>query len=141
MTYLIWALFGNDTDTVDGDQGWQTANGNAWWFHIIWLRRIIWWFRNPFHNLCFFVFGVVGQTQVFKGRFNAPFAGDAPQGAHDVFNWGLTYTDKHVLPYVSYDGPFGRNALGWAPGGAFRLRPSLQVAAIALAIFLIEEYT
>lgn len=43
MTWLVWALFGNDEDGIYG-----------MYPHTTW-GAVRWWLRNPFHNLCFHV--------------------------------------------------------------------------------------
>lgn len=49
MKTILWALFGNDEDTIYGrpDQGGY-ADHTAW-------NAVKFWFRNPFHNLFFHV--------------------------------------------------------------------------------------
>lgn len=46
---IAWALFGNDDDGVLGDHWWNPEQRDTIWI------RIRWWFRNPFHNLMFYV--------------------------------------------------------------------------------------
>ena len=48
MRRIIWALFGNDEDTIYGPP-WFNKNKLTRW------TAVRWWFRNPFHNLVFHV--------------------------------------------------------------------------------------
>ena len=51
FTWIIWALFGNVRDGVLGDRVFNPEQKDTW------LIRINWWFRNPFHNLTWYVIG------------------------------------------------------------------------------------
>jgi len=53
---LIWLLFGNDDDGIYGDLNWNPTQAKSTWI------AIQWWFRNPLHNLVFYVMGA-GHTE------------------------------------------------------------------------------
>jgi hypothetical protein len=141
MNWLIWCLFGNDLDGVDGDPGWQADNASKWWFKIVWLRRVVWWARNPFHNLCFKVLGVQDEHPTWVGRFDTVFADDLESTQGAVWNWGWTVATSHKYPGITYCGWLGRNAFGWLKGGAFRFRPSFRVTAIVIAFLVAVHYS
>lgn len=78
-----------------------------------WLRALKWWFRNPFHNLFFYVIGICDQQTERRGV----------DPSH-VFVWGWNFVITHAigtpiyLPFVSYLTPKFRCYAGWRPGGA-----------------------
>lgn len=105
----LWALFGNEDDGIYGDDRWRgTRNPTPW-------LAIVWWFRNPFHNLFFYMIGIA----------------DHPRTFYSTKEWGtpgwtfhLLRSDKYRwiwLPFASYKkagGGFNFYA-GWRPYGAF----------------------
>lgn len=109
MTKLIWALFGNDEDGVDGPSWFMPGAP-------LWQRRILWWWRNPLHNLVFHVWGVYGKPRLMKGRF--PYDMFNPNGG---LNWTTTTTvTRKNLPYVSLKFKGHESYIGWRPtSGAF----------------------
>lgn len=138
MNWLT-ALFTNSEDGLDGDAGWQADNKSAWWFKHTFLRRAVWWARNPFHDFCFHCLGFSGEFGVsWHGRFNGVFASDAPDGYGHAFNWG--YCERiggMKYPFISYEGSLGRGYIGWRKGGAFAVRPPVKGALIACALGLL----
>ena len=92
---IFWAIFGNDDDPEppsDYNPGWP-----------LWRRRLWWWFRNPFHNLFFYVIGVVGkpiERIVIYPKDAASNLVFRPLG------WYVTYIKykSFRLPFISYQG-------------------------------------
>ena len=98
-----WALFGNDDDGYFGDDKWRGGREKTLWL------AILWWFRNPFHNLFFYVIGVADRDRVF----------------YSSREWGSEGWTFHLLnykwlwlPLVSYKGVVNFY-IGWRPYGAF----------------------
>ncbi len=104
MNWLVWALFGNDLDGVDAD----SDQAKEWRPELTgWKRRVLWWFRNPFHNLLWHVLGVVDrqtQKRAFDydrwGRF---IGSNLPP---EPYRWNLCVIEPHVggwpiLPFVA----------------------------------------
>ena len=48
MKSIIWALFGNDEDSIYGPAWFNNGQHSKW-------IAIKWWIRNPFHNLLWHV--------------------------------------------------------------------------------------
>lgn len=104
--YPFWALFGNEDDGYYGDDRWR--NGRDKTLKL----AILWWFRNPFHNLFFYTIGIA----------------DHPRTVYSTAEWGTegkltlhftpTPTLKFPLPFISYKGKISFY-IGWRPYGAF----------------------
>lgn len=125
MKKIIWALFGNDLDGVDADSpqaiGWRPDLPVG-----SWKRRVLWWLRNPFHNLLWHVLGVVDpQTQLRKTGWIRLSKTGNPES-----NWGfngdlhfcwIRHWDWHWggLPFVSYVGKGWEGYIGWRERGNF----------------------
>ncbi|NBV23489.1 MAG: hypothetical protein EBS05_16415 [Proteobacteria bacterium] len=77
-------------------------------------RRVLWQLRNPLHNFTFYVIGVADQPFTRTGKF--PEAVFAPDGG---WNWAMTRYRWVRLPFVSYNGIWGRFYLGWRERGNF----------------------
>ncbi len=133
MTWVLWALFGNDLDGIDAD----SPQAREWRPDLrvgSWRRRVLWWLRNPLHNLLWHVLGVVDrQTQQRPvgyprwGRF--PEANLPPAG----FTWNLAVIEARVpLPFAGLRIGTVEVYLGWRErgnfGGAFR--PLWPLAAL-----------
>ena len=100
---ILWALFGNEDDGIYGDEKWRAGRNPSPWL------AIAWWFRNPFHNLFFYVIGVA----------------DRPRTFYSTREWGSPGWTFHVLrcgwlwlPFISHRGRVNFYA-GWRPYGAF----------------------
>lgn len=129
---ITWALIGNDDDGLFGDDRWvcpmlpgvigltpfvlfgrvylrpvfgMLPQSRNW---LLW-RAICWWFRNPFHNLFFYVLGVADRNRVF---YSSREWGSGGWTFH-ALNWWWLW-----LPLVSYRGRINFYA-GWRPYGAF----------------------
>jgi hypothetical protein len=77
-------------------------------------RKLKWGFRNPCHNVCFYVIGVADKETVRSGHH--PERDFNPHGG-----WNLEVTRRRLvlLPFVSYERSWGRLYLGWRTCGAF----------------------
>lgn len=102
----FWALFGNEDDGFYGDDRWRAGREKSLWL------AAQWWFRNPFHNLFFYVIGVADRSRTF----------------YSTREWGSPGWTFHALrcgwlwlPFISYRGVFVFYA-GWRPYGAFGLK-------------------
>lgn len=105
----IWALFGNADDTIYGDKKWRAGRQPS-------LRLAIeWWFRNPFHNLCFYVIGIT--------EYEHAFYSTKPWGEQRGFSFHavITPTLKIPLPMVAFVGEKRGWYIGWRPYGSFGL--------------------
>ncbi len=137
ISWLVWALFGNDLDGVDA----QSAQSRDWKPHLTgWRRRVAWWLRNPFHNLLWHVLGVVDrQTQQLgdgwrlHGRY--PLHNLPPVGAR--FNWRVMAKDgRPPLPFFALRLGKVELYLGWRERGNLgaACRPAWPVlVAVAIA--------
>jgi len=88
---IVWALFGNDEDSVIGDGNWNPEQRDTIWI------RIKWWFRNPAHNLMFHVppFGFMGRDFIRKGNVNV-FREEGGWGHAVLWYKGIPF------PFISY---------------------------------------
>ena len=107
---LLWALFGNEDDGIYGDDKWRAGRAKTW------KLAVIWWFRNPFHNLFFYVIGVADRHRTF----------------YSTREWGSSGWTFHVLrcgwlwlPFISYRGRV-KFYIGWRPYGAFGTKLNLS---------------
>lgn len=107
---IVWALFGNEDDGIYGDEKWRAGRAKTW------NLAVIWWFRNPFHNLFFYVIGVADRHRTF----------------YSTREWGSPGWTFHALrcgwlwlPFISYRGRVKFYA-GWRPYGAFGTKLNLS---------------
>lgn len=83
-----------------------------------WWRAVAWWFRNPLHNLTWYVLGVADKERVVRGPWAPSF--HRPGGG-----WLWCFTDVPVLgltiplPFVSYVSATRKAYAGWRPSGSF----------------------
>lgn len=77
-------------------------------------RRWLWQLRNPLHNFTFYVIGVADKPFTRTGKF--PEAVFAPEGG---WNWAVTRHRWCRLPFVSFNGEWGRFYFGWRERGNF----------------------
>jgi hypothetical protein len=106
LAWLVWALVGNDDDGLHGDERWRAGRTPSLWL------AVQWWFRNPFHNLFFYVIGVAHkQRTVYSTReWSAP-----------GWTFHITRAGWLPLPFVCFRGRPNFYA-GWRPTGAFGLK-------------------
>jgi len=79
-----------------------------------------WYWRNPFHNLFFYVIGLGDKT--FKREGIAPESVFHPQGG---WNWAVSKYGWWRLPFVSYEGKQGKSVhfyIGWRNRGNFGVK-------------------
>ncbi len=118
MNWLMWALFGNDLDGVDADseqaKGWRPELTG-------WKRRVLWWLRNPFHNLLWHVLGVVDRsTQELAsgwrrvGRY--PLANVPPDGVR-LHARVLLKPWRLPLPLIGWRAGKWEGYVGWRERG------------------------
>lgn len=114
MKSILWAIFGNDEDSVDGPEWFLPGRGK-------WERRIRWWLRNPFHNLFWHVIGIEGKP--FKRYGRHPRHVWNPHGG---WNWAVIHYRWLRLPFVSWRGKRIEFYMGWRERGAlgFAIRPA-----------------
>ena len=84
-------------------------------------RNVMWYFRNPFHNLNFFVIGISDRTFIRAGRF--PKDTFNPCGG---WNWSVCKYYRLRLPFISYSRNRVRIYFGWRTGGAFGIELKLR---------------
>lgn len=99
---VLWAIFGNEDDpNPPGD--YLPGESVTW-------RRVCWWFRNPLHNLTFYVLGCADKPTAVIGRL--PFSVFAPDGG---WNWAFTFSGWFPRPFVSHRGERFQWYVGWRP--------------------------
>lgn len=105
----FWALFGNDDDGYFGDDHWRAGRAKTFWL------AAQWWFRNPFHNLFFYVIGVGDRQRTFWSR------SDRLWGTVDgwTFHWLKASGVPICFPFASFQNPRISAYAGWRPYGAF----------------------
>ncbi len=75
--------------------------------------RLAWFWRNPMHNLCFYVLGFCQYRSTSYGKH--PETVFADQG----WNWAITFIWNWLpLPFISYRGTNWRWYVGWKCPGA-----------------------
>lgn len=75
-------------------------------------RSMMWQMRNPMHNFTHYVVGVSDRETKRTGRFPAHVF--APGGG---WNWAVTRARICPLPFISFEGSFGRFYIGWRENG------------------------
>lgn len=115
----VWLLVANDDDGYFGDEKWRAGRAKT-------LRlAVVWWLRNPAHNLTWYGIGVADRERVTTGRWGGAF--HRPGGG-----WLTCWTDVQVgrlwlaLPYVSFVSPHVKAYAGWRPSGAFGLKLNIS---------------
>jgi hypothetical protein len=102
---LWW--FGNANDPVDR----VNADGSPAHPKIapgkpLWWRKVVWAFRNPLHNFCFFVIGLSDRRYLINDGEIWPNEGQ---------KWNIR------LPFISYRGKKWEWYIGWRNGRNFGL--------------------
>ncbi len=109
FSLIMWGIFGNADDTTAPPT--YMPGSSLWW------RKICWWMRNPFHNLCFYVIGTADKPVVAIGKDpTCPFV---------TSGWNYTVIKYKWLrlPFISYQGTVIRAYLGWRPPeGSFGIK-------------------
>jgi len=112
FAFLLWALFGNADDPTPPADYMPTAS-EKW-------RAVCWWFRNPLHNLCFYVLGCCDEDSVTAGKL--PSAVFLPDNG---FNWYFTGTARRSMywrPFLSHRGRWFKIYIGFRSGGSFGVK-------------------
>lgn len=114
MKKILWALFGNDDDSIIGDDTWNPTRDNSI------KTKVLWWLRNPFHNLMFYVvpfgfcnkeFTRIGTVGVFKETGG--------------WGWALLKYKYWRMPFISYYGII-KFYIGWRERGNFGIKLTLN---------------
>lgn len=105
--YLAWALFGNATDGLIGDKVFNPEQKDTIWI------RVKWWFRNPCHNLTWFVIGFADRPSV---RF------DFSKEEVDGWNKSFSLIDDKLYPFILYKGRKFTFYIGWRGRGNFGIK-------------------
>lgn len=103
---LLWAFFGNDDDGLFGDESWRAGRARTP------LLALLWWLRNPFHNLTHYVIGFAGRTVEWDGP---DMDSDGTFVAHAVYR-GIRF------PFFASNGGGWLRYIGWRPSGAFGIK-------------------
>lgn len=77
-------------------------------------RDLKWRFRNPFHNLTFYVLGIADKKFTRSGRYPEKISN--PLGG---WNFAIAHRTWRVLPFVSYRRGRFEFYLGWRERGNF----------------------
>jgi hypothetical protein len=80
------------------------------------VREIMWLFRNPFHNLTFYVLGVADKEFTVMGQYSSHVFN--PDGG---WKWHVVVYKKLRLPFVSYIGRI-KFYIGWRERGNLGLK-------------------
>ncbi|MEO5802684.1 MAG: hypothetical protein ABIR24_04075 [Verrucomicrobiota bacterium] len=102
---VFW--FGNIDDPVPPE--WYRPNKR--------MRNVLWNFRNPFHNLFFYVIGIADKEFEIVGRFPGKISN--PNGG---WNWTVCKYKWLRLPFVSYKRGDFNFYLGWRNRGNFGMK-------------------
>jgi len=84
-------------------------------------RNVMWYLRNPFHNLNFFVIGISDKTFTRAGRFPAKTFNPC-----EGWNWSVCRYYRLRFPFISYSRNRVRAYFGWRTGGAFGIELKLN---------------
>lgn len=106
---FTWALIGNDDDGLFGDDRWRAGREKTLWL------AIVWWFRNPFHNLFFYVVGIADRPRAFYSSREW----GSPGWTFHAINCTEPWLRWVWLPFISYRSPRVSAYVGWRPYGAF----------------------
>lgn len=105
---IIWALFGNDEDGIYGTQKFRDEW--CWGARPCWWVAVLWWLRNPLHNL--FIHSLRWRSTNVYGviRYNTKD--------------GLQFFKKYHFELWQSDDPESSEfkLQAWPPGWSFRTR-------------------
>jgi len=102
MNKILWAIFGNDEDSVIGDKRFNPEQKDTVWI------RIKWWLRNPFHNFTHHVIGIYGEPFLSCQEYRRG-------------NWTkmTRLLRGKEYPYWNYNNGEVEFYFGWRSSGAF----------------------
>ena len=116
---LLTTLFTNSDSPVERRPEYEPGRP-------LWLRRVMWWGRNPLHDFTFYVIGFAGREIRSWG------SGDTGATLQEGLHWAVRRPKGWpiLLPYLSYQRT-GRKRrvllyVGWRPQGAFGLKARIQ---------------
>lgn len=116
----IWLILGNEDDGYWGDDHWRAGRPKT-------LRlALIWWMRNPCHNLTWYGIGVADRERLMTGRW-APCVHKPGGGLLVSCTWVALAGWWLPLPFISYIGLHAKTYAGWRPSGAFGLELNLSL--------------
>ena len=89
------------------------------WFEAgkkMWVRKVLWWVRNPFHDLCFYIIGIADKSFTSIGKhpnhvFNPNYG----------WNWAVRKYKIFRFPFVSYINHI-KFYIGWRERGNFGIK-------------------
>lgn len=113
----FWAIFGNDDDGIFGDDRWRAGRAKTLGL------AVKWWFRNPFHNLFFYVIGIAHKPRTFwsvEGRMWGEVDGW-------TFHWLRADGGWFYLPFASFQNHRFSAYAGWRPYGAFGFKFQIKL--------------
>jgi hypothetical protein len=116
LAIIPWALFGNVDDSVDGPSNWRPDLKDG-----SFKRRALWWFRNPFHNLTFYVIGFRHLNSTSDQNIGSDYPG---------WLFVKSYVSGYKIPryLIGHNGLAYQWYIGWRAGGAFGIKFRKQSA-------------
>jgi hypothetical protein len=119
----VWALFGNEDDGIYGDATWNPEGSTSF------RTALLWWLRNPCHNLTWYVLGVADYNREVTGEYGSEFIapGGGPLFCLTRLLSGSWLRKALPLPFLSYTSNYVKAYIGWRPSGAFGVK--LNVSA------------
>lgn len=108
---LWW--FGNEDDGWFGDDRWRNGRKPSL------ALAITWFFRNPLHNLTFYVLGIADHDRTFYST--KPWGRRTPDGGATGFSFHVVIAKNGFLPLpmIAYVGEKHGWYIGWRPYGSF----------------------
>lgn len=109
LSFILWALFGNEQDGLTGDPAWNPERADTW------KVRVLWWMRNPFHNLTWHVIGLVHLDTIRCDEHME----DGP-GMNRAYS--MTSPGGTRYPFWRYIGDGWEGYFGWRARGSFGMK-------------------
>ena len=109
---IIKSLFTNSDEPIPPDRYWPDTP--------LWLRKILWWFRNPAHDFTTYVMGL-------KNRPNRKVYGEYPGDVSPEKGWNRCFHTLNdgfmIFPFVAYTSKNWKFYIGWRPpNGGFGIK-------------------
>ncbi len=104
------------------DPVWWLGNAEepvppSWYEPTNSLRKVEWYFRNPFTNLSYYVIGVADKETVRSGRYPTEVG-----NPHGGWNFAVTRRRIVLLPFVDYKNSRMEFYFGWRERGNFGIK-------------------